>query len=67
MYRTVEVEVDIDLADFDTEDLVEELESRGHSVDPQGLLTRIYEQRKMGHCYERELDDLIWQVLGRMS
>jgi hypothetical protein len=67
MYRTVEVEVDIDLADFDTEDLVEELESRGHSVDPQGLLTRIYEQRKMGHCYERELDELIWQVIGRMN
>ena len=65
VYRTIEVEVNLE--DFDTEDLMEELESRGHGLDPQGLLTRIYDQRKMGHSYERELDELIWQVLGRMN
>jgi hypothetical protein len=65
--RTVEVEVEVNLEDFDTEDLIQELEDRGHGMDPNGLLTRIYEQRKMGHCYERELDELIWQVIGRMN
>ena len=28
MYRTITTEVDVDLGDFDTEDLLEELESR---------------------------------------
>ncbi len=29
----VNVEVDVDIRDFDTEDLIEELENRGYSVD----------------------------------
>lgn len=65
MYRTVEVEVNLE--EFDTEDLVEELENRGHYAGPQELLTRIYEKRKMGHSYEQELDELIWQAIGRIS
>jgi hypothetical protein len=37
MYKRIytEVEVDVDLGDFDTEDLLEELESRG-SLPTQG-------------------------------
>lgn len=31
-YRDVTVEVDIDLDDFDDEDLIEELEARGYQV-----------------------------------
>ena len=48
MYKSVykEVEIDVDLSDFDTEDLLEELESRGElPVDSQlsdkDLLTTI--------------------------
>ena len=36
-YRTVEVEVDFDLDDFDNEDLVEELESRGFNVSSEPI------------------------------
>jgi len=34
MYKTIytEVEVDVDLSEFDTDDLVEELKSRGKSL-----------------------------------
>lgn len=65
-YRTVEVEVD--LSDFDTDELVTELQERDHDVssDTKSLLTKIYEQRKMGLDYQRELDELIWQTIGRM-
>jgi hypothetical protein len=65
-YHTVEVEVD--LSDFDTDELIAELQERDHDVssDTKSLLTKIYEQRKMGLDYQRELDELIWQTIGRM-
>jgi hypothetical protein len=38
MYKTIytEVEVDVDLSDFETDDLIEELESRGSAVTDYG-------------------------------
>lgn len=71
--RTVyrEVGVVIDLEDFDTDDLVDELERRSHSAgeseyDVTELLTAIWERRRLGADYEQELDDLIYQALGRI-
>lgn len=72
MYKTVytEVEVDIDLSDFDTDDLIEELESRGSAVTEYGdgkeVLQSIYEKRRLGQDYQAELDQLIWLGLGRV-
>ena len=72
MYKTVykEVEVDIDLSDFDTDDLLEELENRGSGVTDQGdgkeLLTAIYLKRRVGQDYQQELDQLIYAGLGRI-
>lgn len=71
MYKTVytEVEVDVDLADFETDDLIEELESRGSAVmdygDGKEVLRAIYEKRRLGQDYQTELDQLIWLGLGR--
>lgn len=72
-YRTVytEVEVDVDLSDFDTEDLLDELESRGSlpiegSVDGKEILNAIYEKRRLGQDYQTELDQLIWISLGKV-
>ena len=72
MYKTVytEVEVDVDLSDFDTEDLIEELESRGSGTgefgDGKELLQVIYENRRLGKDYQTELNQLIWLGLGRV-
>ena len=72
MYKTMykEVEVDVDLSDFDTEDLIEELESRGSGTgefgDGKELLQVIYENRRLGKDYQTELDQLIWLGLGRV-
>lgn len=74
MYKTVytEVEVDVDLGDFDTDDLLEELESRGSlPVDSGGnsteLLTAIWLKRRMGRTdYEHELDQLIYAGIGKI-
>ena len=67
-----EVEVDVDLSDFDTEDLLEELESRGElPVDSQhsakDLLTAIWLKRRVGRTdYQTELDQLIYAGLGQI-
>lgn len=65
-----EVEVDVDLSDFDTDDLIEELESRGEIVgdksDNSVLVDTIYQKRRLGQDYQRELNDLIYQVTGKI-
>lgn len=72
MYHTVykEVEIDVDLTDFDTDDLIEELESRGAPAanlqDGNALVFSIYEKRRLGKDYQTELDQLIRQVTGRV-
>jgi hypothetical protein len=72
MYKTMykEVEVDVDLSDFDTDDLIEELESRGSGVmnygDGTDVLRAIYEKRRLGQDYQTELDQLIWLGLGKV-
>lgn len=71
-YKTVstEVEVDVDLSEFDTEDLVEELESRGSGIimgtGHETLLEKIYLLRRIGKDYQSELDELIYAGLGRI-
>jgi len=72
MYKTIytEVEVDVDLGDFETDDLIEELENRGSAVmdygDGKEVLLAIYEKRRLGKDYQAELDQLIWLGLGRV-
>ena len=74
MYKSVykEVEVDIDLSDFETDDLLDELESRGElPADSQhnskDLLTAIWLKRRVGRTdYQTELDQLIYAGLGQI-
>ena len=72
MHKTIytEVEVDVNLSDFDTDDLIEELESRGSGVldygDGKEVLEAIYLKRRLGQDYQQELDQLIWLGLGKI-
>ena len=69
-YITAEVEVN--LADFDTKDLIEELQDREAmpsegSFDAKELLEAIWLKRRQGNNdYQTELDLLIFQVLGHV-
>lgn len=72
-YRTkyVTVETEVSIEEFDTEDLIEELEDRGHynplsDTDNHELLETIWQKRRTGRDYQAELDSFIWQVLGKM-
>ena len=74
MYKTIytEVEVDVDLSEFDTDDLIEELDSRGESLGKTSsgstteLLEKIWILRREGKEYQPELDSLIYSVLGKI-
>lgn len=69
-YTTVNVDVDVELSEFDTDDLIEELESRGEIVGRQSdngeLVNLIYEKRRLNQDYQTELDALIYEVTGRI-
>jgi hypothetical protein len=70
VYTEVEVDVDVDLGDFDTEDLVEELENRGSGVldysDGREVLMSIYQKRRLNQDYQSDLDRLIYLGLGKI-
>jgi hypothetical protein len=72
MYKTIytEVEVDVCLSDFETDDLIEELESRGAGAtdygDGKDILMSIYEKRRLGKDYQTELETLIYLGLGKI-
>ena len=70
-YITVNTDVDIDIGEIDTDDLVEELERRGKGMEVESnsgteLVTAIYQKRRLGQDYQRDLDQLIYQTIGRI-
>jgi hypothetical protein len=73
-YRYVTAEVEVNLDEFDTDDLIEELECRGYDYNTKdvdadamrGLLETIWFNRRNGKDYQKELDDLIYGVLGKV-
>ena len=73
VYKSVytEVEVDVDLEEFDTDDLLEELEERG-ALPPEGnvnakeLVEQMYYLHRQGQDCTHMLDQLFYSVLGRI-
>lgn len=68
MGKCISTTVDVYLSDFDACDLIDELEDRGYTVinTQSNLLVTIYEKRKLGQDYSKDLDQLLWQTIGRM-
>lgn len=74
-YVTASVDVDVDdlLDEIDTEDLITELERRGNDYNTRYIdadearekLEKIWLLRREGKQYDRELDQLIYYVLGK--
>lgn len=66
-----EVEVDVSLSDFDTYDLIDELEKRGKGFEvdshtPTELVRHIYEKRRLKQDYQHELNELIYVAIGKV-
>ena len=68
--KFVEVEVEVDLADFETDELIEELESRDEMIDMKyniaSIVESIYNLKRHNRSYDKEVNDLIYNVLGRI-
>jgi len=70
----VSVDVDVDLNDFDTDDLIRELDDRGHGYNTHGvdgdearvMLEQVHQLRRSGQNYDAALDQLIYHVLGKI-
>ena len=67
-----EVEIDVDLVDFDTDDLLEELESRGAlpvegNASAKELIEQMYYLHRQGRDCTPMLDQLFYNVLGRIA
>ena len=75
-YIRTSVDVDVDdlLSDIDTDDLIKELEGRGIDYNTNGvdgdamrnLLEQLWLKRRNGVDYQKELDQLIYGVLGKV-
>jgi hypothetical protein len=73
-YVSVEkyVDIDVDMDDFENSDILEEMERRGLGValsspgDNLELLQLIFQKRRTGQSFEQELDQLIYNSLGRI-
>jgi hypothetical protein len=73
-YINVTADVEVDLSDIDTDDLIDELETRGRDYNTNGvdademrnLLETIWLNRRTGKDYQNELDKLIYGVLGKI-
>ena len=73
-YINVTADVEVDLSDIDTDDLIDELETRGRDYNANGvdademrnLLETIWLNRRTGKDYQNELNKLIYGVLGKI-
>ena len=72
-YKTIytEVEVEVDLESFDTDDLLEELELRGSlppeaDINAKELVEQMYYLHRQGKDCTPMLDQLFYSVLGRI-
>lgn len=74
VYKYVEAEVEIDLDEFDDDELLSELESRGLDLNSsfvsgdvmRDLLTTVWMKRRLGKPYDAEVDQLIYYGLGKV-
>jgi hypothetical protein len=66
-YTTVDVEINLD--DFETEDLINELERRSGVMQLPGevieILSKIHRARLLGYPWEDDLDRFLKDTLGR--
>jgi DNA-binding winged helix-turn-helix (wHTH) protein len=76
-YKTISthVEVDVDLDDFDDDDLIDTLENRGYTIndavsspdlDLLEFIGLLHQQRRTGQDYQKTLDDLIYHTIGKI-
>jgi hypothetical protein len=66
--KEVDVDIEVDLSEFEDTELVEELEERGILPTQQykDQLKKIWELRRSGQPFDQVLDDLIYDTIGKV-
>ena len=69
----ITVDVDVDLDEFDDKQLLDEVKARNLSVGDYAtseqmseIITTIWQKRREGKDYQKELDDLIYHGIGKI-
>jgi hypothetical protein len=67
-FKTIYTEVDVDISEFDTDDLIEELKSRDsdYVYGKNDLIEKIWILRRGGRDYQAVLDELIYNTIGKI-
>lgn len=72
-YVTVNVDVEVDLGDVETRDLVNELHTRNYNIadfeigeELDKLLNQIWLKRRLNKDFDQELDQLLYKTLGKV-
>lgn len=69
-YKSVStyVDIDVDLEEWSTEELIEELQSREDNSyeGEESVLHTICDKIKLGQSYEQDIRDLIYHKLGKI-
>ncbi len=65
------IDVEIDLADFSDDELIDELEDRGITVEntpeePRDILYNIWHLRRTNQPYDHLMDDLLYLTIGKL-
>lgn len=66
------IHVDVDLTEFDDDEIIEEIKERGYTViedhpsDQIEELMEIYHKRRQGLPYDHLMDAYIYNVLGKV-
>ena len=74
VYRTIStyVDVDVDLNEFDDDELLDELDRR--NIQPAGwdnpentneLVYKMYEKKRLNQNIDEELREFFWRTIGR--
>ncbi len=68
-YIEKEVEVWVDLDDFDDDELLQEIENRNinYNGGAKGLILKMYEHQQLGKDIQPLLDELYWITIKRIS
>lgn len=68
VYKDVEVEVDVDLEEFEDEELLDELASRGMAISSEStsIIEQIWQLRRTNQPYDHLMDDLIYDTIGKI-
>ena len=66
--KGIDVDIEVDLSEFEDTELVEELEERGILPTQQykDQLKKIWELRRTGKPFDQVLDELIYDTIGKV-